>query len=742
AGVNFRDVLTTLGMYPGDATGIGLEGAGVVTEVGADVTGLAPGDRVMGMFAGAFGPVAVADARMVARIPKGWSFAEAATVPIVYLTAYYALVDLGGLKPGENVLVHAAAGGVGSAAVQLARHLGAVVHGTASPAKWDALRAAGLDDARLASSRDLGFEQRLLDATEGRGFDVVLDSLAREFVDASLRLLPRGGRFLEMGKTDVRDPARVAADHPGVDYRAFDLVEAGPDRIGEMLAVLVDLFDRGALKPLPMAVWDVRRAPEAFRFLSQARHIGKVVLTLPAAPDPAGTVLLTGGLGGLGRITARHLVAEHGVRHLLIAGRRGPDSPQAAALRAELAALGAEVTVIACDIADRTALASLLAGIPADRPLTAVVHSAGVLADGVLSSMSPQRLDEALRPKADAVAALHDLTRDLDLARFVVFSSVAGTFGGAGQANYSAANAFLDAFAHHRRAQGLPAVSLAWGTWLPDAGMTGELSDADRERHARTGMVPLDAGEGMRLLDAAANSDRAALLPMDIDPAALREHHDVLPVLLRGLVRTPARRRAQAAAGAAPAAQAPQPLAERLAPLPAADREHLLLDVVAEQAAAVLGHGSAADIDPEQTFKELGFDSLTAVELRNRLGAATGLRLPATLVFDYPTALAQVRHLLGELSLPEPPGTTQALLGEMDRLENALLDSDVAGEDREKVSARLRELLSRWQGEPVTPAGTPAGQADTPAGQDDEELALAETAGDLFDLIDRELGDA
>ncbi|WSD11653.1 SDR family NAD(P)-dependent oxidoreductase [Streptomyces hirsutus] len=734
AGVNFRDVLTALGMYPGDATAIGLEGAGVVTEVGDAVTGLAPGDRVMGMFAGAFGPVAVADARMVAPIPKGWSFAEAATVPIVYLTAYYALVDLGGLRPGESLLVHAAAGGVGSAAVQLARHLGAEVYGTASPAKWDALRAAGLDDAHLASSRELDFEERLRTATGGRGFDVVLDSLAREFVDASLRLLPRGGRFLEMGKTDVRDPAQVAADHPGITYRAFDLVEAGPDRIGEILTDLVDLFGRGVLEPLPMAVWDVRRAPDAFRFLSQARHIGKVVLTLPTAPDPEGTVLLTGGLGGLGRITARHLVAEHGVRHLLIAGRRGPDAPGAAELRAELAGLGAEVTIAACDVADRTALAALLEGIPADRPLTAVVHTAGVLADGVLSSMTPQRLAEALRPKADAVVALHELTRDLDLARFVVFSSVAGTFGGAGQANYSAANAFLDAFAHHRRAQGLPAVSLAWGTWLPDAGMTGELTDADRERHARTGMVPLDAAQGMRLLDAAADSDRAALLPMDLDPAALREHHDVLPVLMRGPVRIPARRRAGTAATAAPAAPAPRSLADRLAPLSATDREQLLLEMVAEQAAAVLGHGSAAEIDPEQTFKELGFDSLTAVELRNRLASATGLRLPATLVFDHPTALAQVRHLLGELTLPEPPGTAQALLGEMDQLESALDDSGVTGEDREKVTARLRDLLSRWQGEPVAPAATPV--------DEDEELAGVETAGDLFDLIDRELGDA
>ncbi|MEV6319521.1 polyketide synthase dehydratase domain-containing protein, partial [Streptomyces sp. NPDC051776] len=259
AGVNFRDVLNALGMYPGEAGLLGGEGAGVVTEVGPGVTELAVGDRVMGMFPGAFGPVAVADARTVARVPAGWSFAQAASVPIVFLTAYYALRDLAGVRSGESVLVHAAAGGVGMAAAQLSRHMGAEVFGTASVGKWDTLRGLGLDDAHMASSRDLTFEDAFLAATGGRGVDVVLDSLAGEFVDASLRLLPRGGRFLEMGKTDVRDPETVATEHPGVAYRAFDLWEAGPERIGQMLAELVVLFEAGVLEPLPVTCWDVRR---------------------------------------------------------------------------------------------------------------------------------------------------------------------------------------------------------------------------------------------------------------------------------------------------------------------------------------------------------------------------------------------------------------------------------------------------------------------------------------------------
>ncbi|MBM4791789.1 type I polyketide synthase [Streptomyces sioyaensis] len=735
AGVNFRDVLNALGMYPGEAGALGSEGAGVVLEVGPGVHDLQPGDRVMGMFFGAFGPLAVADRRLLARIPEGWSFAQAASVPVVFLTAYYALVELGELQAGESVLVHSAAGGVGMAAVQLARHLGAEVFGTASPGKWETLRSSGLDEAHIASSRDLDFETSFLAETAGRGVDVVLDSLAREFVDASLRLLPRGGRFLEMGKTDVRDAQEVAAAHTDVRYRAFDLWEAGPERIGEMLTALLDLFEQGALQPLPVTAWDVRRAPEAFRYLSQARHVGKVVLTVPAPLDPQGTALVTGGTGGLGALVARHLVAEHGVRHLLLASRRGEQTPGVEALRDELAALGAEVTVAACDSADREALRGLLDSVPKQHPLTAVVHTAGVLDDGVLSSLTPERLDKVLAPKADAVRHLHELTRDEDLAAFVVFSSVAGTFGSAGQANYAAANAFVDALARLRSGLGLPAQSLAWGAWAPGVGMTGELSEADLQRMARGGMLPLTPEQGLGLLDTARELARPLLLPMNLDTAPLRAHPEAVPPLLRGLVRAPARRQT-ATSAAAKGTQAPQDLAERLAALPAADREQHLLDLVCTQVAIVLGHGSAEDIEPDQAFKELGFDSLTAVELRNHLNAATQLRLPATLVFDYPTPLVLVRHVLDEIDLPETSGA-QPILGELTRLEAALAGATVGDEERAEITERLRALTAHWQGGGTQEQGAdPYAETD----EDDGELASASTAGELFDLIDKELG--
>ncbi|MGW2811992.1 SDR family NAD(P)-dependent oxidoreductase, partial [Streptomyces sp. NPDC001450] len=479
--------------------------------------------------------------------------------------------------------------------------------------------------------------------------DVVLDSLAGEFVDASLRLLPRGGRFLEMGKTDVRDAGRVAADHPGVTYQAFDLMDVTPERIGQMLAELVALFEAGVLKPLPVTCWDVRRAPEAFRYLSQARHVGKVVLTVPAALDAAGTVLVTGGTGGLGALVARHLVTEHGIKHLLLASRRGLDAPGACELVAELSDLGARVEVAALDVADRAALADVLATVPAEHPLTAVIHTAGIVDDGVVSSLTPERVSRVLRPKTDAVVHLHELTRDTDLSAFVVFSSVMGTLGGAGQANYAAANAFLDAFAATRRSSGLPAVSLAWGPWAPGAGMTAELSEADMRRMERSGMLPLAPERGLALLDAVLEQgptiERAAVLPVELDLAGLRRRTvEEVPALLRALVRVRARRKAEVGTGADR-----QSLRAQLTAALPADRDRLVSDLVQGAAAAVLGHASAADIEADHTFKELGFDSLTSVELRNRVNAATGMRLPATLIFDYPTPAALIRHIKTEL---------------------------------------------------------------------------------------------
>ncbi|WSQ48083.1 SDR family NAD(P)-dependent oxidoreductase [Streptomyces sp. NBC_01220] len=730
AGLNFRDVLTALGMVPVGAP-LGTEVAGTVVETGPGADGFEVGDRVFGLAPGAVGPLAVADRRLIARMPGGWSYAEAAGVPAVFTTAYYGLVELAGLRRGERVLIHSGAGGVGMAALQVARHLGAEVFATASPGKWGALRALGLDADHIASSRTTGFEQQVLDVT-GRGgtapapgVDVVLNSLTGEFIDASLRLLSSGGRFVEMGIADLRAPEDIAAVRPGVAYRPFELLDMAPDRVGDVLTRVLALFEQGVLSPLPVATWDVSRAPDAFRHFGQARQVGKVVLTLPPRTAREGTVLITGGTGTLGSALARHLVTAHGVRHLLLTGRRGPEAPGASGLRSELEELGATVRIAACDAADRESLAGLLASVPSGQPLTGVVHAAGVLDDGVLASLTPEKVRAVLRPKADAAWNLHELTRDLDLSLFVLFSSASGLLGGAGQGNYAAANVFLDALAGHRRARGLPAVSLAWGMWEAASGMTGHLAGADRARIARGGLVPMSVPEGLALFDAALADGRPLLVPAPLDGAGLRALAEAgpgtggVPAVLRSLVRAPAVRRA-AGGARVPASSAPQ----RLAALRGPERTQALLTLVREQVAAVLGHLTADDITADRAFKEIGFDSLTAVELRNRISAATGLRLPTTTVFDFPTPTALAERLSALLA---PDERTDA--GELERLlESVTVDSEGFHELRE----RLRAALWRWDEQAAEPAG---GAGRTPDGDLD-----AATDEELFRALDEELG--
>ncbi|WP_372346843.1 SDR family NAD(P)-dependent oxidoreductase [Streptomyces sp. KL116D] len=376
--------------------------------------------------------------------------------------------------------------------------------------------------------------------------------------------------------------------------------------------------------------------------------------TVPAL-NPDGTVLVTGATGTLGRLFARHLVAEHGVRHLLLASRRGRDAAGMLELEAELTAHGTDVSVVACDTADRAAVAALLDAIPTEHPLTAVLHTAGVLDDGTLHGLTAEQLDTVLRPKVDAARHLHELTAGLDLAAFVLFSSLAGTVGTAGQANYAAANTYLDALAQHRRTLGLPGTSLAWGLWAEGSGMTGHLTDADLARLSRGGIAPIGSEQGLALFDAALANGGPVLVPALLDHTGLRARSadGTLPALFHGLVR-PARR---AAASGADERTGGNSLGERLAPLPPKDQERALLELVRGAVASVLGHADADGIAPERAFNELGFDSLKAVELRNRLNAAAGLKLPATLLFDHPSTAELAAFLRTELLGPAD-GTT------------------------------------------------------------------------------------
>jgi malonyl CoA-acyl carrier protein transacylase/acyl carrier protein len=471
-----------------------------------------------------------------------------------------------------------------------------------------------------------------------------------------------------------------------------------PDRF-----VLVDIDDRDASYAALAAAITCGEPNVAVKIGAvHVPRLARVAATPGVEPaatwDPDGSVLITGGTGGLGSLIARHLVVEHGIRHLILTSRRGLAAEGADALLGELTDLGAVVTVAECDVADRDALAALLAAIPAAHPLTGVVHTAGVVDDAVVSSLTPEQVDAVMRPKVDAALNLDELTRGMNLSAFVLFSSLAGTFGGTGQANYAAANTFLDALANQRRRAGLPALSLAWGLWEQPSGMTEKLDEADLRRMARGGLEPLSSAEGLALFDLACVAGEAVVVParLLIDAIRAEVSDEAVPAILRGLVGRPHRRAVTARAIAAdgPQARGGDALSDRLARLSPAERDHILLDVVRTEAAIVLGYPGPDAVEPDRGFLELGFDSLSALELRNRLSAATGLRLPATLLFDYPSPSSMAAHLKTLLIEDGAASGLEAALADLDRLRDRLPQLSEDDEARSELGRRLHALAA------------------------------------------------
>ncbi len=494
-GLNFKDVLNVLGMYPGDAGPLGGECAGIVTAVAAGLSGFAVGDEVIAVVPGCFSRYVLAPADFVVQKPESLSFEEAATVAIPFITAYFALIHLGQMQPGARVLIHAAAGGVGLAAVQVAQQAGAEIFASAgSPEKRAILKSLGV--AHVLDSRSLDFAAEVQTLTDHQGVDLVLNSLAGEFAAHSLSVLGQGGHLLELGKRDILDTAEVRQMRPDARYSVIDWGTADRDLIREILLDIMDMIEAGTLKALPLRRFALDEAAQAFRYMAEARHIGKIVLTQPGLFHPDASYLITGGLGGLGLLLAEWMIRA-GARHLMLVGRHEPSEAQRAHLE-QLAQSPAHIVFRQVDVSQQTEIAALLAMMDQEMPpLRAVFHLAGRLHDGVLLKQDWSSFTVPMGPKVDGSWYLHQFTRHLPLDFFVMFSSLASVMGSAGQANHAAANAYMDALAYDRQAQGLPAISINWGAWSNAGAAANETVE---QRITAQGLTAFSPDEALDLL--------------------------------------------------------------------------------------------------------------------------------------------------------------------------------------------------------------------------------------------------
>jgi acyl transferase domain-containing protein len=643
--LNFADVMDALGVRPGGAAEFGGECVGVVAAIGAGVEGLAEGDEVVAVAGGCYATHVTCPAVLVVPKPASLSAAEAASLPIASITARYALQDVARLERGERVLIHAAAGGVGLMAVQLAQRIGAEVFATAgSPEKRAWL--AGLGVRHVMDSRTTDFAREIREWTDGAGVHVVLNSLAGDFIAPSIDALAPGGRFVEIGKTGW-SPERVAAYRADVSCHIVDwgpMIRVSPGSIRSLLQQVLAEAERGLVRPPPLTMFEAADARSAFRFMAQAQHIGKIIVrhARPVAVRSDATYLVTGGLSGLGLLVAERLV-ERGARSLVLMGRRGAATGAAPETIARIEASGAHVTVVVGDVSRAVDVDALFDGVlPALPPLRGIVHAAGVLDDGVLGQLDRERFERVMAPKVLGAALLDGRSHARPLDFFILFSSVASVLGSPGQANHSAANACLDALAYSRRARGLAASSINWGAWSDVGAAVRHQVGA---RAARLGVGTIDPAAGLAVFESVIECGPAQLVVLPVNWARYAEQFaaGAHPALLSELFE----------GDADPAAASGEPAPERrggelwrrMAATPEGGRPRLMLEFVREHALRVLGLRPTHALGTRQPLNELGLDSLMAVELRNSLAASLGCTLPATLLFDYPTIEALSQYL-------------------------------------------------------------------------------------------------
>jgi acyl transferase domain-containing protein/NADPH:quinone reductase-like Zn-dependent oxidoreductase/acyl carrier protein len=700
-GLNFRDVLNLLDLYPGDPGLLGGECAGEITAVGAGVARFKPGDHVVALAPASFAKYVLTLAEFAAPIPAHLGFEEAATIPICFATAQLALRRLAQLKRGERVLIHAAAGGVGIAAIQIARAVGAEIFATAgSPRKREYLKSLGIE--HVMDSRSLAFADQIMKQTGGQGIDVVLNSLTGDAIAASLSVLRPGGRFLELGKTDLWDQRRVNELRPGVTFHAIALdqmMAEQPASVGQLLGDVLPQFAEKKLEALPLRAFRLERAVDALRHMTSAEHIGKVVIRAAAHGDSTdrvlslredATYLVTGGLGGLGLKVARWL-ADRGARHLVLVGRSDA-SPEAQTQLGELEKAGVGVVIRRCDVGNREEVAALLSDIQGRMPpLRGIFHLAGVLDDGVLREQTRERFERVMAAKMLGAWNLHELTQGERLDWFVLFSSAAALLGSPGQANYAAANTFLDALAHHRRWLRQPALSVNWGSWA-DVGMAARLIETEGQRWSAAGIGWIDTDRGLHALEHLMAEDRtqAGVLPIDWPKFFARIPAGSEPAWLAEI--------AQNARSAVAPDEACPLLLQELQSVTPAERLELALNQVRRQAARVLAIDEANLPDPRRTLNELGFDSLTAVEFANRVGRSIGQHINPSLLFDYPTLESLTRHLVCDVlqleSAAAPPAEDREEAAEESR---AQVLADVEGMSEEDMDAMVLQQLEQLQ---------------------------------------------